>query len=188
MKPEKKLDHWKLVVGKRPHTLTAEERPDRDFEVFLRWQEKHPESGESVPRYSATGLTVRDDRGRRRREKEQKAAAVAERAQELLASGRNPRDWNKAERKTGEIPRTLSEGFREALPDSKNPAHVGTLYALRDKVSLDARAGADYVELHLGPDTLWVDLKPAHVVPCGARWPARTRRGKGPASERSNAR
>jgi integrase len=164
MKPEKKLDHWKLVVGKRPHTLTAEERPDRDFEVFLRWQEKHPESGESVPRYSATGLTVRDDRGRRRREKEQKAAAVAERAQELLASGRNPRDWNKAERKTGEIPRTLSEGFREALPDSKNPAHVGTLYALRDKVSLDARAGADYVELHLGPDTLWVDLKPAHVV------------------------
>lgn len=180
MKPEKKLDHWKLVVGKRPHTLTAEERPDREFEVFLRWQEKHPESGESVPRYSATGLTVRDDRGRRRREKEQKAAAVAERAQALLAAGRNPRDWNKAERKTGEIPRTLTEGFAEALPDSKNPAHVGTLYAVRDRVSLDARSGADYVELHLGPDTLWSDLKPAHVVRLWRAMARAYKTGKGP--------
>jgi hypothetical protein len=180
MKPERKLDHWKVVVGKRPYTLTAEERPERDFEVFLRWQEKHPQSGESVPRYSATGLTVRDDRGRRRREKEQKVVAVAERAQALLAAGRNPRDWKKAERKTGEVPRTLAEGFREALPDAHNREHVGTLYAVRDRVSLDARLGADYVELHLGPDTLWADLKPAHVVRLWRAMARAYKGGKGP--------
>lgn len=180
MKPEKKLDHWKVVVGKRPYTLTAEERPERDFEVFLRWQEKHPESGESVPRYSATGLTVRDDRGRRRREKEQKAADAAERAQKLLAAGRNPRDWKKGERKTGEVPRTLAEGFREALPDAHNREHVGSLYALRDRVSLDARSGADYVELHLGPDTLWTELKPAHVVRLWRAMARAYKAGKGP--------
>jgi integrase len=158
-KATKRPDHYKFTAGKRPFTLVAEERPDRDYEVYFRWQEPDPQTGASKPRYIATGLSVRDDRGRRRRHKEKEVEEAAEKAQAFYAAGGDPRKWNAATSPTG-VPRTLAEGFAYALPSKADPAHVGAMYPTRDQTSLDARHAADYVEAHLGADTRWDELRP----------------------------
>lgn len=158
-KATKRPDHYKFTAGKRPFTLVAEERPDRDYEVYFRWQEPDPATGASKPRYVATGLSVRDDRGRRRRHKEKEVEEAVEKAQAFYAAGGDPRKWNAATRPTG-VPRTLAEGFAFALPSKADPAHVGAMYPTRDQTSLDARHAADYVEAHLRADTRWDELRP----------------------------
>ena len=161
--PSKRDDHWKITIGKRPHTLVAEERPDRDYEVYLRWQETDPVDGKSKPRYCGTGLYVRDGRGRRRRNLEDTARQAAEKAQAIYAAGGSPRDWNKRERVT-RVPRTLAEGFAEALPNPEIEHHTGTLYPVRDRHSLDQRRGAWFVEKYLGGDREWSDVQEGTVA------------------------
>ncbi len=132
VKATKRPDHYKFTAGKRPVTLVAEERPDRDYEVYFRWQEPDPATGASKPRYVATGLSVRDDRGRRRRHKEKEVEEAVEKAQAFYAAGGDPRKWNAATSPTG-VPRTLAEGFAFALPSKADPAHVGAMYPTRDR-------------------------------------------------------
>lgn len=162
-RPTKHLDHWKITVGKRPHTLVAEERPDRSHEIYFRWQETDPVDGKSKPRYCGTGLHVRDARGRRRKNLEDKAEEAAEKAQKIYAAGGSPRDWNKRER-VEPVPRTLAEGFAEALPHPEVELHTGTLYPVRDRHSLDQRRGAWFVEKYLGGDREWSDVEEGTVA------------------------
>jgi hypothetical protein len=178
-RPTKRDDHWKVTIGQRPHTLVAEERPDRKYEVYLRWQETDPVDGKSKPHFCRTGLRVRDDRGRRRRNLEDEARQAAEKAQKIYAAGGSPRDWNKRERVT-RIPRTLAEAFAEALPHPEVGHHTGTLYPLRDRHSLDQRRGASFVERYLGGDREWSDIQAGTVSDLWAGMARAYKAGSGP--------
>ena len=122
---------WQYTVGARPNTLVAEEREDRGLKVYFRWQVPAVDkNGKPVSRatYCATGLTVRDGRGREVEKLKQKAREASEKAQAIYASGGDPRNWNDPKKDGESVPRTLAEGFKQALPDRRNPKHVGTLY------------------------------------------------------------
>jgi hypothetical protein len=152
---------WTYTVGERPHTLVAEERKDRGHEVYLRWQEPHPEEkGKYITRRPKTGLFIRDDRGRIAGWRKKSVIEAADRAQALLAAGLDPRDWGKPERDTRRVPRTLLEGFREALPDPDTRTHVGTLHPVRDEYALHRTLGARHVMIHLGEHAEWANLRP----------------------------
>ena len=179
LRPARYSDHWKITIGQRPHTLVAEERPDRDYEVYLRWQETDPVDGRSKPRYCGTGLRVRDDRGRRRRNLEDAARQAAEKAQAIYAAGGSPRDWNKRVRVT-RVPRTLAEGFAEALPNPAIEHHTGTLYPVRDRHSLDQRRGAAFVERYLGGDREWSDIQAGTVADLWTGMARAYKAGQGP--------
>ena len=178
-RPTKRDDHWKVTIGQRPHTLVAEERPDRKYEVYLRWQETDPVDGKSKPHFCRTGLRVRDDRGRRRRNLEDEARQAAEKAQKIYAAGGSPRDWNKRERVT-RVPRTLAEGFAEALPHPEVEHHTGTVYPVRDRHSLDQRRGAWFVEKYLGGDREWSDIQAGTVADLWTGMARAYKAGRGP--------
>lgn len=147
--------------------------------MYLRWQETDPLDGRSKPRYCGTGLHVRDDRGRRRRNLEDAARQAAEKAQAIYAAGGSPRDWNKRERVT-RVPRTLAEGFAEALPNPAIEHHTGTLYPVRDRHSLDQRRGARFVEQHLGGDLEWSEIQAGTVADLWTGMARAYKAGRGP--------
>lgn len=167
---------WEHKEGKRPYTLVAYEREDRGYEVYFRWQVYVPSTeegkpGKSQPVRIATGLRIRDERGRPRKSLKDEAIKAVKRAQEVYAAGGDPRNWNIGD--AGVVPTTVEEGFRTSLINPKNPEHAGTFHAHIDANTVDQRRSADHMLRFLAPGQEWRSLTQGRIQTAWKTWAAK---------------
>lgn len=139
---------WKYTVGRRPHTVTAYERPDKRNIVWLRWNRPGTGYFEKL----SLGMSVRDENGRLIDEQVQEAEKRARNAYDRLLRGESPRAPEPKVDAAGRVQLTIEEGLARALRFPEG------MFAVEDDHARDMRRYQRYLLRAIEPGMTWMEL------------------------------
>ena len=137
---------WKFTVGRRPHTVTAYERPEKANTVWLRWNRP----GTGLYEKMSLGIQLRDGDGRLIDDQVSAAEERAKQAYDRLLRGESPRTPEPKTDAEGNAVLTLADGLTRALrfPDG--------MFAAEDDHARDMRRYQRYLLRAIEPGMTWM--------------------------------
>lgn len=139
---------WKFTVGLKPHTVSAFERKDKAYAVWLRWNRP----GTGFYEKMSLGMRLRDDVGRLDDQKVAAAQDAAKKAYNRLLRGEDPRTPEPQVDAAGREQLTIAEGLKIAL------AVPNGMYAVENDHVRDMRRYQRHLMIVLGQEATWDGL------------------------------
>jgi hypothetical protein len=139
---------WKYSAGRRPHTVTAYERPEKANTVWLRWNRP----GTGLFEKMSIGIRLRDDDGCLVEKKVKIAQERAKRTYDRLLRGENPKIPEPELDEKGQERLTIEKGLSRAL---SVPAGM---FAVESEHARDMRRYAGHLSRVIAPTLTWDGL------------------------------